>query len=359
MVKVTNVFGDRYSGQAGHAGVFAFWKGIQYRRAYVIPSNPNTTKQQEVRDNLANAVSVWHLFGTLAKRAYAYMAANLAMSGFNLFVRRWQKAMPTSAETMIEPSIGIKCIGHTSTAKQKTNPAPTNHSITLGFQPVIIGSLTYTKANADPVMDAYIEIQQGFVRLPLAIDSADGAKGIGAALEEGDQLCISYNSSGREIEKEVIAELGEGETEFGAAATMALALRTNYAPIDYGSVKVYVHDIDGGANEWTQLESVEIDSVLGKCYYDLDDSADADSTMDYYIYTPIEDVKLEAVKTDTTFIAWRDYSDDNGQLPVGFTQEDEEYDLVFSKTGHTNVIASAKPATLAALTEFIDVGVPS
>ena len=65
MVKIVNIFGDQYSGQAGKAGVFAKWKGRQYRRAYVIPANPNTTKQQEVRQNLANAVTLWHLYNTV------------------------------------------------------------------------------------------------------------------------------------------------------------------------------------------------------------------------------------------------------------------------------------------------------
>ena len=94
MVKITNIFGDSYSGQAGKAGVFAKWKGRQYRRAYVIPSNPNTTKQQSVRTNLSNAIDRWHEYQTEQRRAYGYMSAGLVMSGFNLFVSRWQKEMP-------------------------------------------------------------------------------------------------------------------------------------------------------------------------------------------------------------------------------------------------------------------------
>ncbi|GAI60341.1 unnamed protein product [marine sediment metagenome] len=49
MVKIINIFGDVYSGQAGKAGVFAKWKGRQYRRKYVIPANPKTTMQLLVR----------------------------------------------------------------------------------------------------------------------------------------------------------------------------------------------------------------------------------------------------------------------------------------------------------------------
>ena len=35
MVKVTNDFGDRYSGKVGDSGVFASIWGIQYRRRFV------------------------------------------------------------------------------------------------------------------------------------------------------------------------------------------------------------------------------------------------------------------------------------------------------------------------------------
>jgi hypothetical protein len=302
---------------------------------------------------------VWHLFETLAKRAYGYMAAGLVMSGFNLFTKRWQLAMPTSADTMIAPSIGIKCIGHTLTAKEKANPAPTNHSVTLGFTPVVIGTPYFTKSGDDEAQDAYVEIQQGFIRIPTTLTKIDGAKGALANLAEGDQLVISYTSSGRTVTREVLYTIPGAESSIPAAATMALALRTQYAPIDYGSVVIETVDVSITPDTYTQLESMEIDSILGKCYYDMTDAADASSTIDYSIYTPIEDIKLEAVKSDTTFVGWRDYSDANGQLALAFTKEDETYDLVFSKTGHTNVVATAKPAALAALTEYVNVGVPS
>jgi hypothetical protein len=359
LVKITNVFGDRYSGQAGHAGVFANWKGIQYRRAYVKPSNPNTNKQKAVRDNLSLAVALWHTFNTVQRRAYGYMCASLKMSGFNLFTSRFQKAMPDSLTEMVQPPYGIKCIGNTLATHQHLNPAPTQHAYTLGYNPCVIGSLTFTKANDDEITDAYCDIQQGKIRLPLAISTADGAKGLGAALEEGDQLCVSYTSSGRIVTREVLAQLGEGETSFPAAATMLLALITQYAPIDFGSFKLEVHDVDGGVGEWTQLETIEIDSLQGIIYYDLTDAADASSHVDYDSYTPVESVKLEAMKSDTSFVAYREYSDVNGQIELAFTIEDETYDIVCSKTGHTSVIASAKTALLASLTEFIDIGTES
>lgn len=356
MVKVTNQFGDRYSGKVGQAGVFAFWKGIQYRRSYVKPSNPNTTKQQAVRTNLANAIIMWHSFVTLMRQAYSYMCAGQPMSGFNLFCKRWQKAMPTSEDDMIPPAIGIKQCGHTLTAKQDTNPVPTSHSFALGFGPVVIGSALFTKSSTDKIMDAYVEITQGFVRLPLEISDHGGANGAGAALAEGDKLLISYHSSGREISREVLYTVPESESSIPVADTTALALRTAFSPIDYGTVEIELEDVSESPHDFTQLESAEIDPLNHKVYYDTTDPAQAASAWNYDVYTPLEDVRLEMVKTDTSFVAWRGYSDADGYLPLAATHEDETFDLTYTLPGHTSVIVAAKTATLAALSEFIDMG---
>lgn len=310
MVKIRNIFGDVYSGQAGKAGVFATWKGRQYRRSYVIPANPNTTKQQSVRTNLANSIVKWHLYCSTIRQAYAYMAAGLVMSGFNLFVRRWQNAMPTSEASMVKPTLGIKQIGHTKTAKSDLDPAPTSHSFTLAFSPNVIGSGVYTKSGTDPVQDAYVEITQGYVRIPTAITKADGAKDTGLALEAGDELVISYEASGRIVTREVIYTIPGVETEIPAGATMALALQSKYFPIDWGTVSIETNDKDGGATQYTQLESLEIDSRNGKIYYDLTDAADAATKFDYDTYTAYEDAKLEATKSDTSFISWSGFSSD-------------------------------------------------
>lgn len=359
MVKITNIFGDRYSGQAGKAGVFATWKGRQYRRSYVKPSNPQSTKQTEVRDNLANAIARWHSYQTQQRQAYAYMAAGLVMSGFNLFCRRWQLAMPDSATEMIVPKLGIKQVGYTETDETDTNPAPTAHVYALGASPVQIGTAAFTKSGTDKLPDAYVEIEQGFVRIPAAIEKVDGRNGSGAAPAEGDKLVISYTAGGRVITREVLYTLGSGETTVPAKATMALALKTAFAPIDFGSVVLEICDVSEEPDSYEALESMEIDNINGEVYYDLTDPADASSQWDYKSFTPAADVKLEMTKADTSFIAWRAYSDENGSIALAATNEDETYDSVFSKSGHTSVVAAAQTAALAALTEFVDMGVPS
>lgn len=48
-------------GQIGSSLVYASWKGRSYARRYVIPANPNTTDQQEVRNTFAWLNNVWRM----------------------------------------------------------------------------------------------------------------------------------------------------------------------------------------------------------------------------------------------------------------------------------------------------------
>ncbi|GAI39962.1 unnamed protein product [marine sediment metagenome] len=106
MVKIKNIFGDEYSGAAGKAGVFAKWKGRQYRRKYVIPANPNTTMQKTVRGHFSSAVALWHTWPSLKKRAYSYLCSGLVMSGFNLLVKRYQLWKLVGKPEVLDPIHG-------------------------------------------------------------------------------------------------------------------------------------------------------------------------------------------------------------------------------------------------------------
>ena len=119
MVKIINIFGDVYSGQAGKAGVFAKWKGRQYRRKYVIPANPKTTMQMVVRGYFTNAVAAWHTYHSIQRLVYSYLATGLVMSGFNLLVRRWQKAATQALTLPIDPQEGIKQIASATSQKDE------------------------------------------------------------------------------------------------------------------------------------------------------------------------------------------------------------------------------------------------
>jgi len=94
MAKLTGpLFSLSASGKLAKTLVYADWKGIDYARQYVIPSNPNSAGQQTQRGFLTTAVAQWqdvvNVLNTLDK-ANLNRAAGLEakpMSGFNVYVR--------------------------------------------------------------------------------------------------------------------------------------------------------------------------------------------------------------------------------------------------------------------------------
>lgn len=357
MVKITNIFGDVYSGAAGKAGVFARWKGRQYRRKYVIPANPKTTMQQTVRDSFKAAILFWHTLSSIQRLAFAYLATGLVMSGMNYLVSRWQKAMSLSKPMPTDPAEGYKQIGSESTPE--TDAALTaSANFDLGYSPVQIGSLTYTPLTTDTKdMDAYVDLDMGDVRVPADIEDTFGGVGGGQAIAEDDELVISYRSRGRTVTREVLYKVPGSGTKIPAAADILEALRTAFWPVDFGTdlkpVVVEIHD--KSLDSYHQIESLEILNIAeqSKIRFDLDKPADATSHVDYTSYDPIEGAKLEIVKADTSFITWRKYSGDFGELTVAQTTEDAPYDWSLSAPGYVSDIRAAQDAVLAAGHELV------
>jgi len=357
MVKVTNIFGDVYSGAAGKAGVFARWKGRQYRRKYVIPANPKTTMQQAVRASFTNAVNFWHTLSSIQRLAFSYLATGLVMSGFNYLVSRWQKAATAAEPLPAEPIEGFKQIGSGSAAEQDTG-LTTGNDFNLGASPTKIGSLTFTKGGADTLeIDAYVDLDMGDVRIPADIENTHGYLGDGDAIDDDDQLVISYYSRGRTIDREILYTVAGGIGKIPAAAAIGAALRTAYWPIDFGTdakpVKLEIYD--KSADTYYQIESLEIlnIAVQSKIRFDKTVPTDAASRVDYTSYDPIEGAKLEIMKADTSFITWRKYSDALGGLSVAQTIEDSPYDWALSAPGYVSEIRAAQDAVLAAGHELV------
>jgi hypothetical protein len=358
MVKILNIFGDTYSGAAGKAGVFAKWKGRQYRRSYVIPANPNTTMQKAVRASFTNAVSFWHTLSSIQRLAFAYLATGLVMSGFNYLVSLWQKATSKALPTPTEPVEGIKQICSDHSTEQDTALTADN-PFQLGDSPIQIGSLTYTPAGTDSnAMDAYVDLDMGDVRVPADIDNTSGAVGGGESIANDDQLVISYYSRGRHIVREVLYEVSGGLGKIPAAATIADALRTAFWPIDMGTATkpLVVEIYDKSLDTYTQIESLEILNIAdpAEIYFDKTRPAAAESHVDYESYEAIETAKLEIVKADTSFITWRKYSESLGEIPTAQSAESAPYDWALSAPGYVSVIRAAQDAVLAAGHELVE-----
>jgi len=351
MVKIINIFGDVYSGQAGKAGVFAKWKGRQYRRKYVIPANPKTTMQQLVRGYFTNAIAAWHTYHSIQRLVYSYLATGQVMSGMNLLVSRWQKAATKLLTLPLDPQEGIKQIASASTQKDDETVPTTANPTTLVAKPVSIGSLVDGTTWGSAVQDALVDIEMGDIRIPLAIANVDGQKAVEAVVADGDLIVISYTSGGRTITREVLLTYLTGTEEFEARATIAVALRTKYYPIDFKSVVIECYDLS--ATTYFQLESEEIDNINGQAFLDLPTLYDATDQHSYLSFTPVEGAKLETTKVDTSFITWRRYSDANGHIPIAQTIEDETYDWTLSAGLYVSVIRAAQSAVIATRHECI------
>lgn len=96
MVKISNVFGTKFSGKIGKDMVAASWKGHEYVRAFTKPSNPNTDDQKRARGQFADAVKAWQDMSKV--QCDFYNAIALRMSGFNLFISRYMTAIRSKEE---------------------------------------------------------------------------------------------------------------------------------------------------------------------------------------------------------------------------------------------------------------------
>ena len=83
------------SGTVADVLTFSRWKGRNYVRQRVIPSNPNTPDQIAIRDLIRDASIAWKSGATVGgvaintayKTAYNEAASPFSISGFNLFIK--------------------------------------------------------------------------------------------------------------------------------------------------------------------------------------------------------------------------------------------------------------------------------
>ena len=85
------------------AGTLTFgkWKGRNYARQKVSPTNPNTAAQQTQRGTFALAVASWKAQDQSTQDTWTARAAalGLCMSGFNLYVKEYIKQGVTDPAT--------------------------------------------------------------------------------------------------------------------------------------------------------------------------------------------------------------------------------------------------------------------
>lgn len=321
MVKISNVFGDKYSGKVGDAGVFANWKGRQYRRSYVKPSNPNTPAQQKVRASFTDAVDKWHVFNDLQKQCYRPLTSGLVMSGFNLFVSRWQKMTEPQRSAYVDPYVGFKQFGNgAKSAEQSTATANGTGTYTLAQQNLVIGDTSYTKGSSAYNPYAVVDLIRGRVDIIRTITG---------------EATLSYTSGGEEIEAESLG------TDLSAGATVYL----RKFPVVAESCEFEI-----GASA---AEAFEVDIIAGKIYVIGAAPVDANGTFTWRYFTPVQNVKYELFKAQTQFNTHRGYSDVNGLIRLAQTSEDGNRDGNIDHASFTAIIRANVAAEDAAKDEYI------
>ena len=88
MARVTApLFALDASGTIAEALTYARWKGINYVRTRVIPTNPNTTKQQEVRGIFSTLSEMWKRMPQLARDPWQTAIKGLPLTDRNKHVQ--------------------------------------------------------------------------------------------------------------------------------------------------------------------------------------------------------------------------------------------------------------------------------
>jgi hypothetical protein len=115
MAKISNIFGTTFKGRVGRKMVAGTWKGHEYIRPYVKPSNPKTEAQRAHRELFSSAVKTWQGLSGTQQAFYNRIASG--MTGFNLFVKRTIPAL----ENELVPEVPIPMQWKTEDGKPVTN----------------------------------------------------------------------------------------------------------------------------------------------------------------------------------------------------------------------------------------------
>jgi len=93
------------SGTIGEAIVYSQWKNRPYVREHVIPFNPKTSTQTNLRAAFTLLVNKWQVLAAGDKTNWNNFAEQFDMSGFNQFMSRGIKAYVDQLGTTAHPTV--------------------------------------------------------------------------------------------------------------------------------------------------------------------------------------------------------------------------------------------------------------
>lgn len=86
------------------SNVFSKWKGINYVRGYVPPTNRNTKEQAAVRSTFSRLVEAWKSLGTAIQQSWNALATGTNMSGYNAFISENFESMKADLALILSKS---------------------------------------------------------------------------------------------------------------------------------------------------------------------------------------------------------------------------------------------------------------
>ena len=129
---------------------FTAGKGNICIRAYVIPRNPDTAAQKEMRSTFADAVKSWQALTKEDKYRFSRKARGLNMSGYNLYLSGFIKEKISAGRKSISAS-GLKSYNETMSLLSQKNHSYRRRSI--------FHSVSYSKVKRLTNIDRFIRLQ--------------------------------------------------------------------------------------------------------------------------------------------------------------------------------------------------------
>ena len=119
---------------SGRIGNVVFYKrlGKHCVRIHVIPHNPDTQAQRNMRCTFAHAIKSWQSMSGEEKYAFTRKARNLCMSGYNLYISHYMKANYITASNLKSKLL-----------PEKTYPSPVPLRFLSVSNPIMYANLTY------------------------------------------------------------------------------------------------------------------------------------------------------------------------------------------------------------------------
>jgi hypothetical protein len=116
--------------------VFSKWRGTNYVRSRVTPTNPNTDDQKATRNSLARVVDIWQALPAVIAAAWNYISSGKSYSGYNRFVGDNRADEEAANPLSVSPATDVSSLTSLSAA---TGSGANEIDITFAPSPVPAG----------------------------------------------------------------------------------------------------------------------------------------------------------------------------------------------------------------------------